>query len=98
MHKKMIGMSVEHFCEKLRFATVTVEVDHPYIARALALLDRVGDAAADALIAGTAAVVPADSPTVSMIDAALDCGEGASLHEMIPAAIAAGRLDREGGR
>jgi hypothetical protein len=81
--------------------------------RALALLDRVGDAAADDVAAlvewarrnpeawaglrdGTAAVVLADAPDVSMIDAALDCGEGASLHEMIPAAIAAGRLDRGG--
>jgi len=68
-------------------------------ARALALLDRVGDAAAEALIEGTAAVVPWPV-TVEMVRASNPVGADQDLlaHFTLHEGIAAGRLDREGGR
>jgi hypothetical protein len=80
-------------------------------ARALALLDRVGDAAADALLKGEAAVVPVEALRLmtgvaeQAVENAKVAGgmmvDDATLADLARdalAAIAAGRLDREGGR
>ncbi|MCA3700606.1 MAG: hypothetical protein IOB84_12590 [Brevundimonas sp.] len=69
-----------------------------HIARALALLDRVGDAAADALIKGEAAVVPdakhmTDEVAEAIAEEARVCGGIA--YDVWRKALAAGRLDRE---
>lgn len=52
-------------------------IDHPRISRALTLLDRIGDEAADALIAGTAAVLPVQCD----FDVALKAAEADALHQ-----------------
>ena len=52
-------------------------IDHPRIARALTLLDRIGEHAADALIAGTAAVVP----VLCDFDVALKAAEADAIHQ-----------------
>ena len=64
--------------------------------RALALLDRVGDAAADALIKGEAAVVPVE-PTIEMVRASnpVDDAQDLLAHFTLHEGIAAGRLDKE---
>jgi hypothetical protein len=64
-------------------------------ARALALLDRVGDAAAEALIAGTAAVVPVEA-TETMGEAGWINKEDVDPPDIWRAMLAAGRLDRGG--
>jgi hypothetical protein len=76
----------------------------PIIARALALLDRVGDAAAEAILKGEAAVVPVEA-TAEMVWAnsrAAPTGEttGHAYVQWAPnarwiAMLAAGRLDKE---
>lgn len=82
-------------------------LSHPRIDRALALLDRIGDEAADALIVGTAAVVPVEA-TEGMCVAAYWAPERVAKADntaelamqryghAIREAIAAGRLDRGG--
>ena len=88
-----------------------VEVDralsHPRLSRALALLDRIGDEAADALIAGEAAVV-AWPPSGSIVQACADdvnpYAETAEQYgltveqvcDILSTFHAAGRLDRGG--
>jgi hypothetical protein len=66
-------------------------------ARALALLDRVGDAAADALMKGEAVVVPWPV-TVEMVRASNPADDAQDLlaHFTLHEGIAAGRLDRGG--
>jgi hypothetical protein len=68
-----------------------------HIARALALLNRVGDAAAEAMIKGEAAVVPVE-PTIEMVRASnpMDDAQDLLAHFTLHEGIAAGRLDREG--
>ena len=67
-------------------------IDHPRIARALTLLDRIGEHAADALIAGTATVVATDlSGWFKSQGDELSADWGG-----INSVISAGRLDRGG--
>jgi hypothetical protein len=79
-----------------RISVRTVLKD-PHIARALALLNRVGDAAAEAMIKGEAAVVPVE-PTIEMVRASnpMDDAQDLLAHFTLHEGIAAGRLDREG--
>lgn len=62
------------------------------IERALTLLDRIGEEAADALIAGTAAVVPVEA--TEAMHRAWDVNVVKSARLNWPAMLAAGRLDR----
>jgi hypothetical protein len=88
------------------------KADHPRIARALALIDRVGDAAAEAILTGEAAVVPVVALRL-MTGVAEQAVENAKVaggmmvddatladlaRDALAAMLAAGRLDREGGR
>ena len=77
------------------------------IARALTLLDRIGDEAADALINGTAAVVPVEATEVMNQRGAPEVGCNAGTFDVDDdwlghpsdiwrAMLAAGRLDRGG--
>jgi hypothetical protein len=68
--------------------------------RALALLDRVGDAAADAIIKGEAAVVPVEATRLMVLDGDASFWESDDTHNTgvaWSAMLAAGRLDRVAG-
>ena len=79
-----------------RTLIIKAHLSHPRISLALAVLDRIGDQAADALIAGTAAVAQI-SCTEAMrrawlrVDVSDDCPD-----RDWEAMLAAGRLDRGG--
>lgn len=81
-------------------------VDYPCIGRALTLLDRIGNEAADAIIAGTAAVVPVEATEEMYGAGAPEMGDYGHMDpdddvygdpaKVWAAMLAAGRLDRGG--